>query len=156
MLSRIESGHPLAPNFWRLLAWLCISAVFCIGDPGRIGAYFHYIHAALVAGVIITVVSNDLVIAHLDESVTLPMDLILMGGPAIYALGNGIYKSVVYGRFPLSRAAGLVALAVLFSMAFLTAPLMIGGAATVILLAIGIWEWQSLGSGSGAFTIELG
>ena len=33
-------------------------------DPGRIGAYFHYVHAVLIAGVIATAVGNDLVMAH--------------------------------------------------------------------------------------------
>ncbi|WP_312930654.1 low temperature requirement protein A, partial [Stutzerimonas nitrititolerans] len=30
-------------------------------DPGRIGAYFHYVHALLIAGIIATAVGNDLV-----------------------------------------------------------------------------------------------
>ncbi len=30
-------------------------------DPGRIGAYFHYVHVVIVAGVILAAVGNELV-----------------------------------------------------------------------------------------------
>ena len=69
-------------------------------DPGRIGAWFHYVHVILIAGVIVSAVANELVILHPDGRNTMPAAAALIGGPALYLAGNGIYKTVVYGRFP--------------------------------------------------------
>lgn len=33
-------------------------------DPGRLGAYFHYVHVLIVASVIVSAVGNVLAIAH--------------------------------------------------------------------------------------------
>lgn len=33
-------------------------------DPGRIGAYFHYVHVTLIAGIIVAAVADELVIHH--------------------------------------------------------------------------------------------
>lgn len=109
-------------------------------DPGRIGAYFHYIHAILVAGIIVTAVGNDLVIAHPDGHMTTPYIITLLAGPAIYLLGNALYKKVVYGKVPVSHLAGLAALVVLAPFAYATDLLMIGGLTTVIMLVVGFWE----------------
>lgn len=51
-------------------------------DPGRIGAYFHYVHAILVAGIIATAVSNDLVLGHPHAVPTAEQMAVLLMGPA--------------------------------------------------------------------------
>ncbi len=109
-------------------------------DPGRVGAYFHYVHVILIAGVIVSAVANELVILHPDGRIVAPAAAALVGGPALYLLGNGIYKTVVYGRFPLSHVAGLVLLAVLAPVAFVTANLMVGGLTTLIMILVAAWE----------------
>jgi len=32
-------------------------------DPGRMGSYFHYVHVAIVGGIIVTAVGSDLFMA---------------------------------------------------------------------------------------------
>jgi low temperature requirement protein LtrA len=78
-------------------------------DPGRIGAYFHYIHAILIGGIIATAVGNDLVLAHPHDGIKTNHALTLSGGPAIYLLGSAVYKKVVYGVLPASHIVGVVA-----------------------------------------------
>ncbi|WP_432240307.1 low temperature requirement protein A [Herbaspirillum robiniae] len=109
-------------------------------DPGRIGAYFHYVHVAIVAGVILCAVGNELVIAHPDQRIDGLHAAMLILGPAIYVLGNGIYKQVVYGRFPLSHVAGLVLLAILAPASFFTDLLMVSGLSTAVLVLVAGWE----------------
>ena len=109
-------------------------------DPGRIGAYFHYVHVAIVAGVILSAVGNELVIAHPDQRIDVLHAVLLILGPGIYVLGNGIYKQVVYRRFPLSHIAGLVMLAVLAPLAFFTDLLMVSGLTTAVLVVVAGWE----------------
>ena len=113
-------------------------------DPGRIGALFHYIHAILLAGIIVTAVGNDLVIAHPDGRMTVAAAATLIGGPALYLFGSGLYKRVVYGIWPSSHLGGLAVLALMVPFAFTTDLLMIGALTTLVMLAVGFWESRIL------------
>lgn len=117
-----------------------IATITQSGDPGRIGAYFHYVHAILVAGIIATAVGNDLVLAHPHDAPSVAYVLVLCGGPAIYLLGSAIYKKIVYGAVPVSHIAGAVALAALVPVAFATDLLQIGLLTTALMLAVCVWE----------------
>ena len=109
-------------------------------DPGRVGAYFHYAHVILVAGIIVTAVGHDLVMSHPHTYAETAQRVVLLAGPALYLLGSAVYKRVVYGVVPLSHIAGAVVLGV--SSLFVQAlPLLgIGSLTTAILLAVGFWE----------------
>ncbi|NTA14110.1 low temperature requirement protein A [Agrobacterium tumefaciens] len=109
-------------------------------DPGRIGAYFHYVHAILVAGIIATAVGNDLVLAHPHDGLKVAYALMLSGGPAIYLLGSAVYKKVVYGVLPVSHMAGVAALLALFPVAPFVDLLTMGWLTTIVMLATGFWE----------------
>jgi len=115
-------------------------AIVLSGDPGRIGAYFHYVHVIIVAGIVVSAVGNELVIAHPDQAITPTSLLVLLAGPAMYLLGNAVYKKVVYRRLPLSHLIGLVLLAVLALFAHLTDLLMVGGLSTALLVFTAVWE----------------
>ncbi|RWX74726.1 low temperature requirement protein A [Neorhizobium lilium] len=109
-------------------------------DPGRIGAYFHYVHAILVAGIIATAVGNDLVLAHPHDGLKVAYALMLSGGPAIYLLGSAVYKKVVYGVLPVSHMAGVAALLALIPVAPFVDLLTMGWLTTIVMLATGFWE----------------
>ncbi|SFI09945.1 Low temperature requirement protein LtrA [Collimonas sp. OK307] len=109
-------------------------------DPGRIGAYFHYTHVIIVAGVIITAVGNELAIADPARHIDTKSLAVLIGGPMVYLSGNGIYKTVLYHRFPFSHVIGLVALALLIPFAYFTDQLMVSGLTTVILIVAATQE----------------
>lgn len=113
-------------------------------DPGRIGAYFHYLHAILVAGIIATAVGNDLVLAHPHDAVKMTYALVLSAGPAIYLLGSAIYKKVVYGVVPASHIAGVVLLAALVPLAVRVDLLAMGWLTTIVMLAVSFWEGRLL------------
>ena len=109
-------------------------------DPGRIGAYFHYVHAILLAGLIATAVGNDLVMAHPHGHIQLTHALILSAGPAIYLIGSAMYKRIVYGRVPVSHVAGVVALVALVPVSLKADLLTAGWLTSAVMLIIGIWE----------------
>ncbi|MGO4333900.1 low temperature requirement protein A [Labrys sp. KB_33_2] len=109
-------------------------------NPGQIAAYTHYLHVALIAGVIVTAVGNDLSIAHPAHHVDFGGMAVIFGGPAIYLIGNALYKRLIYGGVPITHVAGLLALAIMAPFAFMTDLLMISGITTVILLVVAIWE----------------
>ncbi|MBB1594162.1 hypothetical protein A9973_08765 [Achromobacter sp. UMC46] len=85
-------------------------------------------------------VANELVILHPDGRIATPAAAALIGGPALYLLGNGIYKTVVYARFPLSHVIGLALPAVLAPVSFVTDNLMVGGLTTLIKMLVAVWE----------------
>lgn len=109
-------------------------------DPGRIGAYFHYIHAGLVGGIIATAVGNDLVLAHPHDGLKTAYALTLSGGPAIYLLGSAVYKKVVYGVLPASHIVGVAALLTLIPVAPSVDLLTMSWLTTIVMLATGFWE----------------
>lgn len=111
-------------------------------DPGRIGAYFHYIHVILLAGIIGSAVGNDLVMAHPFSTLTTAQVLTLVGGPAVYLLGSAIYKQVVYGCVPMSHIAGAIALLALVPLGFFANLLVMGWLTTFVLLAVSFREVQ--------------
>jgi low temperature requirement protein LtrA len=109
-------------------------------DPGRVGAYFHYVHVTLIAGIIVAAVGDELVVHHPDHHIDLATALVLVGGPLIYLLGNSLYKKIVYGWVPPSHLAGIVLLVLLFPIAFVTDRLMVGGLTTLILIVVAVWQ----------------
>ncbi|MGF7134239.1 low temperature requirement protein LtrA [Paraburkholderia sp. EB58] len=109
-------------------------------EPGLMAAYFHYVHVILIAGVIVSAAADDLVILHPPERIDWPTAWLLLGGPAIYVAGNGLYKRVVYGRFPLSHWVGLALLALVVPFAFHTDLLMTGGLTTAVMIVVAAWE----------------
>ncbi len=114
-------------------------------DPGRIGAYFHYIHVTLIAGIIVAAVGNELFIAHPDLPVDTAALSVLIGGPLLYLAGDAAYARIVYGRLPRSHLAGMLALAVLALT--LTAMdtrrgdrLLVGGLVALVLTMVALWQ----------------
>lgn len=115
------------------------------GKPGQLGAYFHYVHVALVGAIIVCAVANELVIAHPDGRIQHATAAVLLLGPALYLFANALYKRLVYRRFPLSHLVGLLALAVLAPVAYLTDLLMVNGLTTLIMVVVAVWESISRG-----------
>ncbi|QXX97557.1 low temperature requirement protein A [Serratia marcescens] len=114
-------------------------------NPGQLGAYFHYVHVALVGAIIVCAVANELVIAHPDGPIQHATAAVLLLGPALYLFANALYKRLVYHRFPLSHLVGLLALAVLAPVAYLTDLLMVNGLTTLIMVVVAVWESISRG-----------
>lgn len=112
-------------------------------DPGRYGALYHYVHVLIVAGIIVCAVASDLAIAHPDAAVKTAYAAVLLGGPALYVLGNAIYKRIVFGRLPLSHLVGLVGLALLVPLAGLGDMLLLSGLVTALLVVVAFWEMRS-------------
>lgn len=109
-------------------------------EPGLMGAYFHYVHAILIAGIVACAAADDLVIEHPHHAISLTTALLLLGGPFIYLLGNGLYKRVIYGWIPLSHWIGVGLLILIVPFAFKTDLLMVGGLTTLTLVVVAVWE----------------
>jgi low temperature requirement protein LtrA len=105
-------------------------------DPGRLGRIaYTYLHALLVAGIVVVAVADDLVLQHPDAPASVAAILVTLGGPAIYLIGNAAFRRLLSPRLARSHVAGLVMLAALAPVATLMTALQLG-LATGLVLAI--------------------
>ncbi|MHC1548326.1 low temperature requirement protein A [Phyllobacterium sp. K27] len=110
-------------------------------DPGRIARIaYTYIHALLVAGIIVVAVSNELILAHPTGHLEATAIWTSIGGTALYLTGNLLFKFYVAGRPPLSHIVGLALCAGLVFFANHLSPLILGTLTSLILIIVTIWE----------------
>jgi len=70
---------------------------------------------------------------------------VLLGGPALYLLGNALFKqSVNQTRLPLSHLVGVALLLVLLWPAATLSTLALSVLTTVVLVLVAVWEALSL------------
>lgn len=113
-------------------------------DPGRLARLaYTYMHLPIVAGIIVVAVGDELVLAHPDGHVDLKTAAVLIGGPALYLIGNMLFKRVTAMRFPLSHQVGLGLLLLLVPVTPALSPLLLSGATTMVLVVVAIWEARS-------------
>ncbi len=81
-------------------------------DPGRLARdAYTYIHIPIIAGVIVTAVGDELVIAHPTDRFDGPELAALVAGPALYLFGHGLFRLRMAGSVSWKRlcaAAGCV------------------------------------------------
>jgi low temperature requirement protein LtrA len=110
-------------------------------NAARLGrAGYAYAHAVMVAGVIVVAVAIDRTIGHPDGTTPAATTAVVLGGPALYLAGNGLFKRTVSGIWPASRLVAIVALAVLIPFAHLMSPLALSAATAVVTVALAARE----------------
>jgi low temperature requirement protein LtrA len=118
------------------------------GDPGRIARLaYTYMHLLLVAGIILAAVGDELVLTHPTGHTDFKTAMVLLGGPALYLLGNFLFKkATTERRTALSHLIGLLVLAALAPLSLVAQPLTFSAATTAVLVLVAVWETVSLGS----------
>ena len=117
-------------------------------DPGRIARLaYTYVHLLIIAGVIVCAVADEIVLVHPGHAETMGIAIILVG-PALYLLGNALFKWALNDRRlpPFSHLAGLLLLAVLapFAFAHHFSALGLGIATTSVMVLVAAWESLAL------------
>ena len=67
----------------------------------------------IVAGIIVAAVGDELVLHHPAGAIDAKTAMVLLGGPALYLVGNSLFKRLSAPNYPLSHWVGLAALALL-------------------------------------------
>jgi low temperature requirement protein LtrA len=115
-------------------------------DPGRLArSGYTYLHVLIVAGIIVTAVGDELVLHHPAGHTDVKTAAVILGGPALYLLGNALFKWLSAPYAPLSHTAGLVLLALLAPVSLIAPPLALSAAANAVLITVAVWEWVSVG-----------
>ena len=114
-------------------------------DPGRLARNgYTYLHILIVAGIIVAAVGDDLALHHPGGHNETGTIAVLIGGPALYLLGNMLFKRLSAPNLPLSHLVGLGLLALLIPVATAMTPLLLSSATTVVLIVVAAWESISL------------
>jgi low temperature requirement protein LtrA len=80
--------------------------------PGRLARVaYTYLHLPIVAGIVVTAVGDKGLIAHPHEAVAWTDVVTILGGPALFLLGNFLFKNATSRRWPVSHLLGLALLA---------------------------------------------
>ncbi|HTU13287.1 MAG TPA: low temperature requirement protein A [Allosphingosinicella sp.] len=113
-------------------------------DPGRMARLaYTYFHIPIVAGIIVTAASDEMAIVHPSHHPGPAEIACLLGGPALYLLGNLLFKRTNASRVPLSHLVGLAILAAILPFAARLTPLLLSLASTATLILVAFWEMRS-------------
>jgi low temperature requirement protein LtrA len=77
-------------------------------QPGYLARVaYTYLHLLIVAGIVLSAVGDKGLIAHPHDPVAWQDAVTLMGGPALFLLGNFLFKNATSRRWPLSHLLGI-------------------------------------------------
>ena len=114
-------------------------------DPGRLARLaYTYLHIVLIAGIIVSAVGDELMLSHPLGHAEPSTIAVLLGGPALYLIGNILFKRATASRMVLSHFAGLGLLALLLAGSAAMPPLLLGAASSLVLVIVAAWETWSL------------
>jgi low temperature requirement protein LtrA len=99
----------------------------------RLGIWVVYVHLVMVAGIVVTAVGNELVIAHPSGRTPAAWAVVILGGPALYVAGRAGFEYTVFSRVSWDRPIGVLVPVALIPVARLVSPLVAAiGAATIL------------------------
>jgi len=114
-------------------------------DPGRLARVtYTYLHLAIVAGIIVSAVGDEFVLAHPLGHTTPATAVAVLGGSALYLLGNGLFKYSIVKLFPHSHVAALVLIAVAAVCWHWLPPLALAGISAGAMLVAAFWDARRL------------
>jgi low temperature requirement protein LtrA len=115
--------------------------------PGRIARLaFTYAHIPIVAGIVLSAVAEEFMLAHPHGPVDFKTASAILGGPVVFLAGNIWFKRAIRGRAPLSHIAGIAVLLALSVIVPHVEPYQLFLAASSVLFGVALWEFLSLKS----------
>lgn len=115
-------------------------------DPGRVARLaYTYIHLLLVGGIIVAAVGDELVLAHPLGHAGIEVAVAVIGGAALYVLGNLLFKRAVTGRFATSHLIGLGLLGLCALLTPVADPLILSAATALVLVIVAGLETRLAG-----------
>ncbi len=106
--------------------------------PGRLArSAYTYFHLPLVAGIILTAVGDELVIAHPLAHPSRAAGLAVLGGPALFLVGHALFKYAVFSHCSVRRLLGAAAVAALGLLGQVLPLLALTVGATTIIALVG-------------------
>jgi low temperature requirement protein LtrA len=114
-------------------------------DPGRLARdAYTYLHLPIVAGIIAVAVADDLLLAHPSHVLSTAGAVMTLGGPALYLLGETLFRVRMVGSASPKRLLTIVTLAALGLLAAHVSALVLSAMVAAVLTGLAVWEWVPL------------
>ena len=97
---------------------------------------YTYLHVVLVAGIIVSAVGDELIIAHPSEPLTAPQVAAVVAGPAIYLVAHALFRLRLTGTLSGRRLAGAAACALAGVIAADADAIVVGAIVLAVLVAV--------------------
>ncbi len=97
---------------------------------------YTYLHVAMVAGIILSAVGDELVIAHPDERLPAGELAVVAGGPALYLLAHVLFRLRMAGSISGKRLAGAAGCAAAGAIGAVLPALALAGLLFAVLAAV--------------------
>lgn len=116
-------------------------------ESGRLARLaYTYLHIPIVAGIVVSAVGDELLLAHPEGHMDIRAIIGMVGGPLLFLIGTLLFKRTMRGLWQLSHLAGIALLLAMIPLAHDFSPLQLSAATTVIMLIVAAWEAISLGA----------
>ncbi|MDB5715506.1 MAG: low temperature requirement protein LtrA [Sphingomonadales bacterium] len=116
-------------------------------DPGSVALNaYTYFHMPIVAGIIVSAVSDAMVLSQPLEAASWPYAAVTLGGPALYVAGTAFFKRTTSKMdwLPISHLVGLgLLIAATAAVPFVTC-LALSLMSTAALVIVALWELEAL------------
>ena len=101
---------------------------------------YTYLHVVLVAGIIVSAVGDELVIAHPTDVLPAGEVAVLVAGPALYLLGHGLFRLRMAGTISWKRMTGALACLAVGALGSFAPGLVLAALLVAILVAVIVAE----------------
>jgi len=113
-------------------------------DPGRLARdAYTYLHVPIVAGIIATAVGDNLLIAEPRDALHGVGLAMVLGGPALYLVGESLFRLRVTGAANAKRLAVAALLVLLVPVGGRVSALALSAIVAALLSAAALWELRS-------------
>ncbi|TYC06933.1 low temperature requirement protein A [Micromonospora sp. WP24] len=127
---------------WRIYIYrageLLGTAIAAARNPLRLLIPMNYSHLIMVAGIVVTAVGQELVIAHPLAHSRPAWTAAILCGPALFLAGRAIFEYTVFARVSPDRPLGLLTLGALTPAMPHVPPLIVALAATAVLTGVAV------------------
>jgi low temperature requirement protein LtrA len=127
---------------WRIYIYrageLLAAAITAARDPLLVGVTTGYAHLSMVAGIVVTAVGQELVIARPLGRTRPAWTTVILGGPALFLAGRALFEYAVLARVSRDRPIGLLALTAAVPVSLHLPPLLAATAASAVLAGVAI------------------
>ena len=103
-------------------------------------AAYTYAHIPIVAGIILSAVGDEVLLAHPTGHTDPAHAAAVLGGPALFLVGSMLFNRMMCGAYPRSHLSGLVLIAAAALLSPWATPLALGIATVAVLAGVGAWE----------------
>jgi low temperature requirement protein LtrA len=129
-------------QLWRIYIYrageVLSAAITALPISARLNRGAAYVHLAMVAGVVVTAVGDDLVIAHPLGRTPTAWAIVVLGGPLLFLAGRAGFEYTVFARVSWDRPIGALALAAVTPVALHVPPLLTATAAAAVLVGVAV------------------